>query len=120
MTLLKEIIHIAMLFGRSVGARQLATIARSQGSFEVSAWLDDYADSVAPPRWQELILGSVTGFQPWVGVDCKPLVRAVGWQLDYERKWGLDDGSVALRADLDKQAKSLSSQIREPNAEHES
>lgn len=119
-SLLREIAKIAQFSGHASGAQALAIAARQRGDFDGAVVYEELAGMWSPSPAQQLLLGAIVGYRPWVDVDTKPFEREVAEQLDYENRWGLEPPCGLLRDDLRKHARDLAELIQYPHAEHTS
>lgn len=119
-SLLVEIVHAAELAGHTTAAQTVAKWCHWRGDFDGSAFFEETAMHWQPSQYQQLLLGSIVGYRPWVNVDTRPFAREVAEQLEYENRWGLEPPCDALRADLRQHARDLASLIEYPHAEHTS
>ncbi len=117
-SLLLEIVQAAERAGHATGAQAFATSSRQRGDFNAAAFYEEAAECWQPSQYEQLLLGAVVGYRPWVNVDTSAFEREVREQLDYENRWGLEPPCSLLRDDLRKHARDLAELIQHPHAEH--
>lgn len=117
-SLLLEIVHAAERAGHATGVQALAKANRWRGDFDRAAFYEEIAEQWQPSQYEQLLLGAVVGYRPWVDVDTSAFEREVREQLDYENRWGLEPPCAALRDDLRKHARDIAELIQCPHAEH--